>query len=172
MITCSSRLVVGPFIYTYRRRTVERSEFVIWCITHGLTLHYTLLGSLCSETTSQARVRQAWESQGNFTSCDWATGVVVVPKKNGAIRLYGNYRKIVKPQLKTWTSPNIHIEGILADLVGEAKLSKLDLANAYNQIEVNEESTLYLTILTHNELFHQNRLVYGITTIQQYDKMQ
>ena len=95
-----------------------------------------------------------------------------MPKKNGAIRLYGNYRKIVKPQLKTWTSPNIHIEGILADLVGEAKLSKLDLANAYNQIEVNEESTLYLTILTHNELFHQNRLVYGITTIQQYDKMQ
>ena len=38
MITCSSRLVVGPFIYTYRRRTVERSEFVIWYITHCFVL--------------------------------------------------------------------------------------------------------------------------------------
>ena len=26
------------------------------------------------------------------TSSDWATGVVVVPKKNGSIRLCGNYK--------------------------------------------------------------------------------
>ena len=74
------------------------------------------------------------------TSSDWATGVVVVPKKNGAIRLCGNYKTTVNPHLKTVSPPNINIDDILADLGGGVKFSKLDLANAYNQIEVSEES--------------------------------
>ena len=98
------------------------------------------------------------------TSSDWATGVVVVPKKNGAIRLCGNYKTTVNPHLKTVSPPNIHIDDILADLAGGAKFSKLDLANAYNQMEVCEDSRQYLTIATHNGLFQHNRLVYGITT--------
>ncbi|KAI0218969.1 hypothetical protein LSAT2_029386 [Lamellibrachia satsuma] len=98
------------------------------------------------------------------TSSDWATGVVVVPKKNGAIRLCGNYKTTVNPQLKTVSAPNINIDVILADLAGGVKFSKLDLANAYNQMEVFEESREYLTIATHNGLFRQNRLFFGITT--------
>ena len=98
------------------------------------------------------------------TSSDWAMGVVVVPKKNGTIRLCGNYKTTVNPQLKTVSPPNINIDDILADLAGGVKFSKLDLANAYNQMEVSEESREYLTIATHNGLFRQNRLVFGITT--------
>ena len=98
------------------------------------------------------------------TSSDWATGVVVVPQKNGAIRLCGNYKTTVNPQLKTVSLPNINIDNILADLAGGVKFSKLDLANAYNKMEVSEESREYLTIATHNGLFQQNRLVFGITT--------
>ena len=98
------------------------------------------------------------------TSSDWATGVVVVPKKNGAIRLCGNYKTTVNPQFKTVSLPNINIDNILADLAGGVKFSKLDLANAYNKMEVSEESREYLTIATHNGLFQQNRLVFGITT--------
>ena len=79
------------------------------------------------------------------TSSDWATGVVVVPKKNGAIRLCGNYKTTVNPQLKTVSPPNINIDDILADFAGGVKISKLDLANAYNQMEVFEESREYLT---------------------------
>ena len=92
------------------------------------------------------------------TSSDWATGVVVVPKKNGAIRLCGNYKTTVNLQLKTVSPLNINIDDILADLAGGVKFFKLDLANAYNQMEVSEESREYLTIAT------QNRLVFGITT--------
>ena len=87
-----------------------------------------------------------------------------MPKKNGAIRLCGNYKTTVNPQLKTVSPPNIHIDDVLADLAGGAKFSKLDLANAYNQMEICEDSRQYLTIATHNGLFQQNRLVYGITT--------
>ena len=98
------------------------------------------------------------------TSSDWATGFVVVPKKNVAIRLCGNYKTTVNPQLKTVSPPNINFDDILADLAGGVKFSKLDLANAYNQMEVSEESREYLTIATHNALFRQNRLVFGVTT--------
>ena len=98
------------------------------------------------------------------TSSDWATGVVVVPKKNGAIRLCGNYKTTVNPKLKTTSPPNINIDDIPADLAGGVKFSKLDLANAYNEMEVSEESREYLTIARHNGLFRQNRLVFGITT--------
>ena len=66
--------------------------------------------------------------------------------------------------MKTVSPPNIHIDDILADLAGGAKFSKLHLANAYNQMEVCEDSRQYLTISTPNGLFQQNRLVYGITT--------
>ena len=52
------------------------------------------------------------------TSSDWATGVVVMPKKNGAIRLCGNYKTTVNSQLKTVSPPNINIDDILADLAG------------------------------------------------------
>ena len=58
----------------------------------------------------------------------------------------------------------MNIGDILADLVGGVKFSKFDLVNAYNHMEVSEESREYLTIATHNGLFRQNRLVFGITT--------
>ena len=60
--------------------------------------------------------------------------------------------------------PNINIDDILADLAGGVKFFKLDLANAYNQIEVSEESREYFTIATHKGLFRHNRLVFGTTT--------
>ena len=95
-------------------------------------------------------------------SSDWATGVVVVPKKNGAIRLCGNYKTTVNPQLKT-VSRRISTLMIFL-LTWLVELNSPNLANAYNQMEVSEESREYLTIATHNGLFRQNRLVFGITT--------
>ena len=91
------------------------------------------------------------------TSSDWATGVVAVPTKKGAIRLCDNFKTTLNPQLKTVSTPNINIDDILADLAGGYKFK-------YNQMEVSGESREYLIIATHNGLFRQNRLVFGITT--------
>ena len=68
---------------------------------------------------------------------------------NGAIRLCGNYKTTVNPQLKTVSLPNIHIEEILADLSGGAKFSTFDFANTYIQMDVCEASTECVTMLTH-----------------------
>ena len=40
--------------------------------------------------------------------------------------------------------------------------SKLDLANAYQQLELDEHSTRYVTINTHLGLFKYNHLPFGV----------
>ena len=53
-------------------------------------------------------------------------------------------------------------EDIFATLAGGEKFTKLDLAHAYNQLELDEESKKMLTINTHNGLYQPNRLSYGV----------
>ena len=42
--------------------------------------------------------------------------------------------------------------------------TKLHFANAYQQLELSEESKEYLTVNTHKGLFQYQRLAYGIST--------
>jgi hypothetical protein len=73
---------------------------------------------------------------------DWATPIVPVPKQDGSVRICG--------------------EDIFAHFAGGKKFSKIDLRQAYHQIELEEESKKYLTINTSMGLFQYNRLVFGI----------
>lgn len=89
---------------------------------------------------------------------EWGTSIVAVPKKDGSVRLCGNYKNTINPLLKPVAPPAINVDDILANLCGGVVFSKLDLAHAYNQMELDESSKQFLT------LFQQNRLVVGITT--------
>ena len=60
--------------------------------------------------------------------------------------------------------PLPRIEDIFARLAGGQRFSKIDLRQAYNQLEMEEDSKKYLTINTHMGLFQYNRLVFGITS--------
>ena len=60
--------------------------------------------------------------------------------------------------------PLPRIEDIFAKLSGEQKFSKIDLRQAYHQLEMEEDSKKYLTINTRMDLFQYNRLVFGITS--------
>ncbi|PIK55509.1 hypothetical protein BSL78_07590 [Apostichopus japonicus] len=95
---------------------------------------------------------------------EWGTSIVAVPKKDGSVRLCGNYKNTINPLLKPVAPPAINVDDILANLCGGVVFSKLDLAHAYNQMELDESSTQFLTLSTHKGLFQQNRLVFGITT--------
>lgn len=55
-------------------------------------------------------------------------------------------------------------EDIFRNLAGEKHFSKLDLRQAYHQLEVTEESNNNLTITTHKGLFKYKRLVFDITS--------
>ncbi|CAC5370729.1 unnamed protein product [Mytilus coruscus] len=74
---------------------------------------------------------------------DWAAPMVPVVKENGSIRICGDYKDLY------------------ATLGGGQEYTKLDLNQAYQQTELDEDSKRYVTINTHKGLFRYNRLPYG-----------
>ena len=92
---------------------------------------------------------------------EWATPIV---KRNGSVRVCGDFKVSVNPVLFAEQYPLPRIEDIFANLAGGKHFSKLDLRQAYHQMEVTEESKKYLTINTHKGLFQYNRLVFGVTS--------
>ena len=95
---------------------------------------------------------------------DWATPIVPVVKRNGEVRICGDFKVTVNPQLQTEQYPLPRIEDIFAKLAGGQKFTKIDLRQAYHQMEVHEESKKYLTINTNQGLYQYDRLVFGITS--------
>ena len=76
---------------------------------------------------------------------EWATPIVPVPKKDGSVRLCGDYKVTVNPELQAEQYPLPRIEDIFANLAGGQKFSKIDLRQAYHQLEMEEDSKKYLS---------------------------
>ena len=95
---------------------------------------------------------------------EWATPIVPVPKKDGSVRLCGDYKVTVNPELQAKQYPLPRIEDIFANLVAGQKFSKIDLRQAYHQLAMEVDLKKYLTINTHMGLFQYTRLVFGITS--------
>ena len=93
---------------------------------------------------------------------EWATPVVPVPKESGAVRLCGDFKITVNPVLKSEEYPLPLISDIFASLAGGVHFSVIDLAQAYHQMEIEEESRKYVTLNTQKGLYQYNRLVFGI----------
>ena len=93
---------------------------------------------------------------------DWATPIVAVPKGDNSVRICGDYKTAVNPQLKIDQYPLPRIDDIFASLAGGQRFSKIDLRQAYHQLELDDNSKSYLTINTHKGLYRYNRLVFGI----------
>ena len=106
------------------------------------------------------------ESEGiispvNFS--EWASPIVVVPKKNNAVRLCGDFKTTLNPALCAEQYPLPKIEDIFASLAGGQKFSKIDLRQAFLSMPVAEEHRKYVTISTEKGLYQMNRLPYGTT---------
>ena len=103
---------------------------------------------------------------------DWATPVVPVMKKSPPntppelqrIRLCGDFKVTLNPVLKPVQYPLPRIDDIFASLTNGKRFSKIDLAQAYLQMEVEGNSRQYLTINTHKGLYQYNRLVFGVAS--------
>ena len=79
---------------------------------------------------------------------NWAAPIVpVVPvvKRDGAVRICGDYKVTINRATETNTYPLPRIEDLFASLARGKIFSKLDLAHAYQQIALSEESKQYTT---------------------------
>ncbi|XP_056096372.1 uncharacterized protein K02A2.6-like [Rhinichthys klamathensis goyatoka] len=107
------------------------------------------------------------EAEGILSKVDWspwATPVVPVAKKDGTVRLCRDFKVSVNPELQAEQYPLPRIEDIFATLAGGQLFSKIDLAEAYLQMEMEEDSKVFLTINTFKGLYRYNRLVFGVAS--------
>lgn len=80
------------------------------------------------------------------------------------MRICRDYKLTINKAAKIDSYPLPRIEDILAS-IGNAKLfTKLDLANAYQQLDLDEESKPFVTISTHLGLYRYNRLLFGVSS--------
>ncbi|CAF1515164.1 unnamed protein product [Adineta ricciae] len=93
---------------------------------------------------------------------DWAAPIVPVKKPNGKIRICGDYKVTLNPQMMIDQYPIPTIDELLARLDNGVKFTKLDLSDAYLQIELDEDSKKLVVINTPIGLFRYNRMPFGI----------
>lgn len=98
------------------------------------------------------------------TYSDWGTPLVPVVKGDGNIRLCGDYKVTVNPQLQVAQHPLPNPENVFATLGGCKVFSKLDLKSAFQQLVMDDESQQMCTLSTHLGLFKPKRLPYGVAS--------
>ena len=94
---------------------------------------------------------------------DWAAPMIPVLQKDGTVRICGDYKHTVNQAAKIDSFPLPKISNLFASLAGGRTFSKLNLANAYLQIPLDEASQKLVTINTHRGLYKYNRLPFGVS---------
>ena len=107
------------------------------------------------------------EQQGiieKVSHSEWATPIVAVSKKDGRFCICGDYKVTVNQSLPVEQYLLPKPDDLFATLAGGKVFSKLDLSQAYLQVQLDEKSTPYVTINTHQGLYHHTRLPFGIAS--------
>lgn len=94
------------------------------------------------------------------SSC--AAPIVPVEKKNGEIRVCGDFRCTFNQCAEPVKYPIPKVEDLHATLRGCTVFSTLDMSQAYHQVPVHPDSQKYLTINTHLGLYCFTRIPNGI----------
>ena len=95
---------------------------------------------------------------------EWAAPIVTPVKKDGSVRVCGDFKVTINSQLEVDEYPLPSIADISASVSGGTLFSVLDLRHAYLQMEVKEHSRPFLTINTIRGLYQYQRLPYGVAS--------
>ena len=111
------------------------------------------------------------ESLGAISKVDepteWCAGMVVVPKKNGTLRICVDLKLLNESVLRE-IHPLPKVDETLAQLHGATVLSKLDANSGFWQIPLAEKSKLLTTFITPNGRYCFNKLPFGISSASEH----
>uniref|UniRef100_A0A183CHH4 RNA-directed DNA polymerase n=1 Tax=Globodera pallida TaxID=36090 RepID=A0A183CHH4_GLOPA len=93
---------------------------------------------------------------------EWAAPILVVKKANGSARLCADFSTGLNDSLQLHQHPLPLPSDIFSKLNGGKYFSKVDLSDAYLQIELDEESKNLCTIATHRGHFKYERMPFGV----------
>uniref|UniRef100_A0A669FAM3 Reverse transcriptase domain-containing protein n=1 Tax=Oreochromis niloticus TaxID=8128 RepID=A0A669FAM3_ORENI len=93
----------------------------------------------------------------------WVSPIVVTGRKTGGIRLCADLREPNKAVI-TDCYPLPHVDELFASLQGAKMFSTIDLANAYYQLPLHEDSRDLTAFITHDGLFRFCRVPYGLAS--------
>lgn len=97
---------------------------------------------------------------------EWASTTHVVTKKNGKIRITGNYKPTLNPRIVVDEHPIPRAEHLFNKMKGANLFCHLDITDAYTHLPVDEEFSHALTLNTPtHELIRPKRAVYGAASI-------
>ncbi|XP_053968274.1 uncharacterized protein K02A2.6-like [Anastrepha ludens] len=98
------------------------------------------------------------------TFSDWASPIVLATKPDGSIRICGDFKKGVNQQIDVDQYPLPTRECLLHTIRYGKYFSKIDLRDAYLQMELDEDSKKVLVVNTPLGLFQYQRLPYGVAS--------
>ena len=97
------------------------------------------------------------------TPIEWASPIVCIPKQNGKMRICVDFKATINQYVFVDPHPLPRFEDIAAKLGGSEYFSKIDLSDAYLQMEVDKDSRKFMVIATHMGYYRYKRLPFGVS---------
>ncbi|KAJ8356711.1 hypothetical protein SKAU_G00195050 [Synaphobranchus kaupii] len=94
---------------------------------------------------------------------EWISPIVVTQKKTGGIRMCVDLREPNKAVIMD-SYPLPHMDELLSSLGGATVFSTIDLASAYHQVPLHEDSRDLTAFITHEGLFRFLWVPYGLSS--------
>ena len=113
---------------------------------------------------SVSRELDRLEAAGILEHGDWAAPIVPVPKKDGIMSVYGDFKVTVNPMLEVDQHPLPNPNELLSTLAGGKSYMKLDMTVANQQILLVDESARLATLNTHKGLYKCTQLPFGVVS--------
>jgi len=100
------------------------------------------------------------------SSSPWSSAIHIVPKKDGSLRICGDYRRLNNVTIKD-AYPMPLLQDLIQRFAKCTVFSKLDLAKAYHQIPMDEDSIAKTAVTTPFGLFEYLRMPFGLCNAAQ-----
>ena len=95
---------------------------------------------------------------------EWTALIVPVPKQDGSIWVCGNFKVTINLVLNVNQYPLPKPSDLMTCSTGGKIFTKLDLAAAYQQMLLDDESSKLVVVNTHQELYRYTRLPFGVAS--------